>query len=140
MSNRVYIVFLCVVIVFMAVLASFNNIERFSVTYCNTEDIPSTTPSLGCVRYAPSTASTVRNITSGSAKSFRVRKGFSVTPYTHAQCSNGKINTYKNEANSDVTINFNKLQQDATNAKVSNFAANGVKCILVENLAASSKA
>lgn len=39
-----------------------------------------------------------------------------------------------------MTINYNKLQQDATNAKVSNFAGNGVKCILVENLAASSKA
>jgi hypothetical protein len=123
---------LIVIIVFPCVLASLNNVEKFSVTYCNKEVFPSNT-SLGCFKYTPASTTTVKNISSGAVKSFRIKPGFSVTPYTDDKCASGRINKYFNGTNSDMIVSFDKLKQDANT--VSNFSTNGVKCIYVTNSA-----
>lgn len=130
MTYRIYILLLIVIIVFTGVLASFSNVEKFSVTYCNKNDFPAKT-NVGCFKYTPASTTTVKNISSGSAKSFRVKPGFSVTPFTSSNCTSGKINKYSNETNSDMIIDFETLKQDANT--VSNFLTNGVKCIQVTN-------
>jgi hypothetical protein len=132
MDNKIYIFLLIVIIVFTGLLASFNNVENFSVTYCNKEDFPTNT-NIGCFKYTPASTTTVKNISSGSAKSFRVKPGFGVTPYTSSNCTSGRISKYINGANSDMTIGFAKLKQDANT--VPNFSTNGVKCIQVTNSA-----